>query len=116
MLPDPELTRLSLRRSALHARIAQRRLDCAEALDEVSRPLEWVDRGWRQWRRVSPWLTLSAVPVGLLITRGLVGRAHGVRRILKWAPVAVSLARAGLAFYRPRHRATASPQPPTFSP
>jgi hypothetical protein len=116
MLSDPELTRLALRRTALHARIAQRRLDCADALDQAARPLEWVDRGWQQWRRISPWLKVSAVPVGLLLSRGLLGRRHGVRRLMQWIPVAASLARAGLAFYRPRRQTSHSSPPPTFSP
>lgn len=116
MFADPRMTELALRRSAVEARIARRRRECAEALEELARPLRWIDRGRERWRRLSPWIRVSAVPVGLLLVRTVLGRRRGVGLILRWLPVATSLARTALAFHRPARQVHRSSQPPTFSP
>lgn len=115
MFSDPQLTELSQRRAALHARIARRRVECAGAWQEASRPLDWIDRGRERWRQSSPWLKLAVVPVGMAVARTVFGRGRRLGRALRWLPVATSLARAAFTFYRPLRQPFHSPQPPTYS-
>lgn len=114
MFSDPRVSELALRRAAVEERIARRRLECAEAFREAARPLQWIDRGRERWHRLSPWIRMSAVPVGLMLARTVVGHRRGVGRLVRWLPVAASLARTALTFYRPHRQSSRSPQPPVF--
>lgn len=115
MASDPQLIELSSRRAALHVRIARRRVECAEAWHEASRPLVWIDRGRERWRLSSPWLKLAVVPVGMAVVRTVLGRGRRLGQALRWLPVATSLARTALTFYRPFRQSSPSYQPPTYS-
>jgi hypothetical protein len=69
MYPSGELSRLASRKALLHARIAVRRWECAAAVVEISRPIAALDRAAQTWHRISPFVKLLGVPLGLLITR-----------------------------------------------
>jgi hypothetical protein len=71
MYPSAELTELGQRKSALRARIAGSRLACSALAGEVARPLNWIDRGIEQWRRIPPMAKIAALPLGLLLRRAV---------------------------------------------
>jgi hypothetical protein len=69
MYPSGELNRLAARKALLQSRIAIRRWECAAAAAEIARPIAFIDRGVEMWHRISPFVKLLGVPLGLLITR-----------------------------------------------
>ena len=69
MYPNAELNRLAARKTVLQARITVRRLECTLAVMEIARPLSAIDRGIATWHRISPFLKILGVPLGLLLTR-----------------------------------------------
>ena len=95
MYPRAELDRLAARKELLHARIAVRRLECAEYACTLSRPLAFIDRMTEKWRRISPWVTLIGVPVGVIVGRRLSKQGHGgkITALLKYAPLALQAMR-----------------------
>ena len=75
MYPSGELKRLADRKVLLQARIAVRRWEMAVAAAEVARPIASIDRGLEVWRRISPFVKLFGVSLGLLIPR-IIARRH----------------------------------------
>lgn len=69
MYPTAELDRLAARKTVLQARITVRRLECTLAVMELTRPLAAIDRAIATWHRISPFLKILGVPLGLLLTR-----------------------------------------------
>ena len=69
MYPNGELARLADRKVLLQARIAIRRFECVVAAIEISRPISAIDRGLQMWHRISPFVKVIGVPLGLMIAR-----------------------------------------------
>jgi len=82
MYPRRELAALTDRKAIVQARIDVRRWECAEAVEELSRPIAVVDRGIAAWRKISPLVKLIGLPASLLSMRKLL-RHTGRRRISK---------------------------------
>ncbi len=93
MYPSRELDRLARHKAALCCRIAHRRLECAEAVAGVERPLRWLDRAIAFWQRVSPVAKVAAIPLALLAQRTLFRRMKIIPTLLRWAPLAFSAGR-----------------------
>lgn len=77
MYPSGELKLLADRKTLLRARIAVRRWEMAVAAAEVARPIATLDRGLQIWRRISPFVKLFGVSLGLLIPRIIARRSKG---------------------------------------
>ena len=77
MYPGTELDRLAARKTVLQARITVRRLECTLAVMEIARPLTAIDRGLATWHRISPFLKILGVPLGLLLTRIVARKRKG---------------------------------------
>ena len=78
MYPSGELAELARRKKILQARIALRRLECAVAAIELSRPLAMIDRALQTWRRISPFVKMLSLPGGLIFATLL--RRRGVKK------------------------------------
>lgn len=76
MYPSGELKRLSDRKVLLQARIAVRRWEMAAAATEIARPLAMIDRGLQTWRRISPFVKVLGVSLGLFMPRLLARRVR----------------------------------------
>lgn len=94
MYPRDELSRLDAHKAALRMRIARRRVQCAEAMQGVMRPLAWLDRAVIFWRRVSPLAKLAALPLCLVAKRVLFPRAKLLGTLFRWGPIALGVARS----------------------
>ncbi|MEO6006283.1 MAG: hypothetical protein ABIZ04_23790 [Opitutus sp.] len=92
MYPAAELNALARRKALLRARISLDRLRCTALAAEVARPIDWVDRALVQWRRISPFAKLAALPLGILLQRGILpGRKLGLLgRGVRLLPVVLS--------------------------
>lgn len=93
MYPERELRRLAAHKASLRIDIALRRAQCAEAAARVARPLEWLDRVAGFWRKFSPIVRISALPLGLLARRAFFPRFRLLGFLARWAPLAVGAAR-----------------------
>ncbi|HVS54354.1 MAG TPA: hypothetical protein VHD62_18505 [Opitutaceae bacterium] len=78
MYPAGELNHLAARKALLRLRIAEHRLQCAQAADELARPLGWIDRALARWRSISPLAKTVGLPVVMLAAKKLLGRFGGV--------------------------------------
>ncbi len=88
MYPSGELARLARRKTALRQRIAATRLRCIVLAGEAARPVHWIDRAIAQWRRISPFAKLAALPLGLLFRRRILHRKSGfINRLFALLPV-----------------------------
>lgn len=76
MLAERKLAELARRKLLLEARIAVRRLECLEAGAQLAPPIAFVDRAWRLWLRLSPWVKALGVPLGALVA-GKFAKPHG---------------------------------------
>lgn len=94
MYSHDELSRLETHKAAVIVRIAQRRRQCAAAMEGVMRPLDWLDRAVVFWRRVSPMAKLAVVPLGLVAKRVLFPRAKLLGALFRWGPTALGVARS----------------------
>jgi hypothetical protein len=106
MYPAQELRFLSERKASLKAVIAVRRLQCAEAAHRVARPLEWLDRVAAFWRRVSPIVQISALPLGFLVKKVFFRKHRILGSVAKWTPMVISALR-GLGAAAPPRRGVA---------
>ena len=101
MYPAGELSELAHRKAELRARIAANRLRCAALVERAVRPLAWIDRIQRQWRRISPYAKFIAVPLALLLRRRLrSGGAGFFTRLARLAPTLFGVARVYAASRR----------------
>jgi hypothetical protein len=99
MYPSGELISLSRRKALLRAKISIGRLECVAMAAEAARPIDWIDRVIAQWRKIAPFAKFAAVPLGLLLQRGLLpgkklklfGR---VARLLPWILGAAKILKA----------------------
>lgn len=87
MYTDRELIRLDSHKTAIRLRIARRRHACAADAARVLRPLVWADRLAGLAWRLSPFVTLAAVPLGLLLRRAAGPRTGMLGTVLRWGPV-----------------------------
>ena len=87
MYPHRDLAGLAARKAIVRARIAVRRWECAVAVAELSRPIAMVDRGMAMWRKISPFVKLIGLPVGLLGMRKVFRRAGRG----KWSKIAAMM-------------------------
>lgn len=87
MFPQRELDRLAAHKAALRLTIRARRADCAIAAARVARPLAWLDRALALWRKLAPYASLAAVPLGLLATRTVFRKRKLLRTLVGWAPL-----------------------------
>jgi hypothetical protein len=88
MYPDEELTRLAAHKASLQLAIAMRRDQCARAAERLARPLEWLDRVAAFWRRFSPIIRISSVPLAFLAKRVLLPRFKLLGALARWGPLA----------------------------
>ena len=95
MYPRSKLVRLAERKELLRARIAVRRLECAEYACTISRPLAFIDRMAEKWRQISPWVTLIGIPVGIIVGRRMSKHGHDgkISAFLKYAPLVLQAVR-----------------------
>ncbi len=94
MYSHNELSRLDTHKAALLLRITVRRVQCAEAMSGVMRPVAWLDRAIIFWRQVSPMAKLAAVPLALVAKRMLFPRAKLLGALFRWGPIALGAARS----------------------
>lgn len=87
MYPQRELARLALYKISLRRDIGRRRSHCAVAIVRLARPVAWLDRMLGFWRRLSPLLQFSAVPVGLFVQRKLFPRMNLIGSLWLWGPM-----------------------------
>ena len=88
MYPRAELTLLEHRKAILQGRIALQRIELAEHLHEVARPLVWIDGVRARWRGVPSIVRLLSGPLILIVQRLLIRRAPVGGSVLAWLPVA----------------------------
>ena len=95
MYPAAELDALARRKAVLRARISLDRLRVTALATEVAKPIDWIDRAIIQWKRISPFAKLAAVPLGLLLQRGLVSgkKTSLASRALRLMPLVLSAVR-----------------------
>jgi hypothetical protein len=93
MYPQRELIRLAAQKASLQRDIAMRRVQCAEAAARVARPLEWLDRVAAFWRKFSPIIQISALPLGFLAKRAFFPRFKFLATLARWGPLAVGAIR-----------------------
>jgi hypothetical protein len=93
MYPERELRLLAAHKASLQADIAERRIQCAEAIAQVATPLEWLDRAVTFWRHFSPLIKITAVPLGLLVKRALFPRFKLLGALVRWGPLAFGAVR-----------------------
>lgn len=86
MYPSGELNRLAARKALVRLRIDGNRWQCAETGAQLMRPVELLDRGLGYWRALSPLVKIAGVPLMLMLTRRLVGRAGRFAGIVRLLP------------------------------
>jgi len=101
MYPSGELTSLARYKAGLRFRIARRRLEFAEAMSQVERPLSWLDRALALWRKIRPIAKLAAIPLALLLRRKIFRHLGFFGSLVRWAPIAFTATRAVSAMRRP---------------
>lgn len=87
MYPDRELSQLAAHKAYLQLSIGERRTQCAQALAEVAKPLEWLDRAVGFWRKFSPLIQISAIPLGFLAKRAFFPRFKFMASLARWGPL-----------------------------
>ena len=87
MYPQPQLNRLAADKVELRRGIAFRRAQCAEAAARVARPFDWLDRMLACWRRLSPLVQSTALPLGFLVTRIAFPRRNILGSLVRWSPL-----------------------------
>ncbi len=107
MYPQRELNQLAFHKAALRRDIARRRAQCVEAMEDVIKPLEWLDRVVAFWRRLSPFAKLAAVPLGFLAKKTLFPKGKILGSLFRWAPMIFGVARSVM-----KNRAVAAAQGP----
>jgi hypothetical protein len=93
MYPDGDLNELAIRKLVVRQRISMRRRECVEAAERVAEPLEKIDRALAQWRRISPFAKVAAVPLAMLFKKALFPRAKILGSVLRWGPIALKVFR-----------------------
>jgi hypothetical protein len=86
--PAEELNRLAVNKASLQREIAKRRIRIAEDIAQVAKPLEWLDRAVALWRKFSPFIQISALPVAYLAKRFLFPRFRILSSLARWGPLA----------------------------
>ena len=91
MYPRAELDRLAMRKELLHARIAVRRLQCADYACTLARPLAFIDRVREKYHQFSPWIKLVGIPLGVIVGRRMSKTGHDgkLSAFLKYVPILV---------------------------
>ncbi len=87
MYPQRELIHLAERRAALHLRIRARRVIIAHSAARVVQPLELFDRLYERWRKISPLIKLTALPLAFLFKRKLLPGTSLWQKLMEWGPV-----------------------------
>lgn len=94
MYPSGELKELARRKEAVRDRLALHRLQYMEAGERLARPIHVIDTLVAQWRRISPFAKLAALPLGLLLKKKLAPKASILSTAIKWLPTMFGAARA----------------------
>lgn len=112
MYPRRELSQLAERKAILLARIEVRRWETALAVSELARPIAMVDRGIEMWRKISPFVKLIGLPVGLLGMRKIFQKVGPGKwaKLLTFAPAIFRAARTVMRF-RAEHQRASAPSP-----
>lgn len=87
MYPREQLTLLSHRKAVLQTRIALQRLETAQHLEQVTRPLVWLQNLRAKWRSLPPAVRLLSGPAGLLLQSFLRKRLRFGGTLLVWGPI-----------------------------
>jgi hypothetical protein len=95
MYPQTELALLALKKRALLGRIQTRRERFSGQLEEVLRPVQWLDRVHSKWTELAPALQRMIAPLGEAMnpTKSL-KTGDNVRGLFRWAPLAFTLFRS----------------------
>lgn len=89
MYPRAELVELQACKTALQRRILVRRWEVALDVCQGARPLRFVDQVYGQWRRISPFAKLAAVPISLWLKQKFFRPRKISGLILRWLPTLV---------------------------
>lgn len=87
MYPERELNRLAFYKAALRRDIALSRAQCAAAAARAAQPIAWLDRAMAFWRRLTPLVPFTAVPLGFLAERTILSRLKIFGSIVRWGPL-----------------------------
>ncbi len=88
-----ELTRLGLHKASLRRRITRRRNHCIELTQHTLQPIGWLERALSLVQKISPLLTLAAIPLVQQIQRSFFPRQKRLATLLAWAPAIWSMLR-----------------------
>jgi hypothetical protein len=94
MYPHRELIDLAARKAALRIKIADLRLQCAQAAVRATRPLVWFDQLVAFGRRLSPFAWMAAVPLGLVVGRVPFPGGKWFGPLLRWTPLVFAAVRS----------------------
>jgi hypothetical protein len=100
MYPDQELERLAWHKARLRQRISVRRVESIVAVEELTRPLLWLDRAAAWWKQVRPFAKLAAIPLALLAKRLIFPRVKLFRSVFRWGPAIFGAVRMANAMRR----------------
>lgn len=93
MYPQRELARLATYKVWLRRGIALRRIECAGAAARIARPIGWLDRLLAFWRQLSPVVRVTALPLGVLLTRTMFPKVKFLGALLRWGPLVYGVVR-----------------------
>lgn len=75
----------------MRQRITEHRAQHRAALARVARPFAWIAGVADWWRQLSPTAKCILLPVSVVVVRVLCPKGRGLRRLLGWMPLIVSL-------------------------
>ena len=93
MYAERELKRLAEVKSVVRRRIARRRSETIEQTIRVTQPLQWVDRAYVYWQKISPLAKLAIAPLGAWLAGSLFGKRKKVGSLMRWLPTLWSVVR-----------------------
>jgi hypothetical protein len=87
MYPERELNRLAARKAVLTARIALRRIECAEAASLALRPIGWLDIAREILIKFRPIALLAAAPMAFLAEHSKSRVFRFLGPVIRFAPL-----------------------------
>lgn len=93
MYPQRELIRLEAHKAVLRRRIGRQRTRCVSAVTQILQPVAWIDRLRSLAHRLSPFVALVAIPLGLLLKRSTAPRPRLLGTLLRWGPLVLGAVR-----------------------
>jgi hypothetical protein len=96
MYPSGELNLLGARKALVRVRIAEHRWQCIQAAGELSKPVEFLDRAWATWKKISPLMKMAGVPLTWMLVKRMkiFGRLAKVASFARTLPVILNTAKA----------------------